>query len=95
MFICLEVECNLIKLSENQPKDEFARHTAAIQLRVPQNALDSTLGELAKLGSVKSRNITAEEVGDRIVDFQAQLSNLRRTEANLQKIMDKALTTDK
>jgi outer membrane murein-binding lipoprotein Lpp len=81
---------DLIKLSENQPKDEFARHTAAIQLRVPQNALDSTLDELAKLGSVKSRNITAEEVGDRIIDFQAQLSNLRRTEANLQKIMDKA-----
>lgn len=81
---------DLIKLSENQPKDEFARHTAAIQLRVPQNALDSTLGELASLGSVKSRNITAEEVGSRIVDFQAQLSNLRRTETNLQKIMDKA-----
>jgi archaellum component FlaC len=81
---------DLIKLSENQPKDEFARHTAAIQLRVPQNALDLTLGELAKLGNVKSRNITAEEVGDRIVDFQAQLSNLRRTEASLQKIMDKA-----
>jgi outer membrane murein-binding lipoprotein Lpp/archaellum component FlaC len=81
---------DLIKLSENQPKDEFARHTAAIQLRVPQNALNSTLDELAKLGSVKSRNITAEEVGSRIVDFQAQLSNLRRTETNLQKIMDKA-----
>jgi archaellum component FlaC len=81
---------DLIKLSENQPKDEFARHTAAIQLRVPQNALDSTLAKLAKLGSVKSRNITAEEVGDRIIDFQAQLSNLRRAETNLQKIMDKA-----
>ncbi len=83
---------DLIKLSENQPKDEFARHTAGIQLRVPQNALNSTLDELAKLGSVKSRNITAEDVGSRIVDFQAQLSNLRRTETNLQKIMDKAGT---
>lgn len=81
---------DLIKLAENQPKDEFARHTALIQMRVPQSSLDRTLDSLAKLGSVKSRNITAEDAGDRIVDFQAQLGNLRRTEANLQKIMDKA-----
>jgi Domain of unknown function (DUF4349) len=81
---------DLIKLAENQPKDEFARYTALIQMRVPQSSLDRTLDSLAKLGSVKSRNITAEDAGDRIVDFQAQLGNLRRTEANLQKIMDKA-----
>ncbi|PAX53037.1 DUF4349 domain-containing protein [Brunnivagina elsteri] len=81
---------DLIKLAENQPKDEFARHTALMQMRVPQSSLDATLDGLAKLGSVKSRNITAEDAGDRIVDFQAQLANLRRTEANLQKIMDKA-----
>ncbi len=81
---------DLIKLTENQPKDEFARHTALIQMRVPQSSLDATLDELAKLGNVKSRNITAEDAGDRIVDFQAQLNNLRRTETNLQKIMDKA-----
>ncbi|NJL62761.1 MAG: DUF4349 domain-containing protein [Methylacidiphilales bacterium] len=81
---------DLIKLTENQPKDEFARHTGLIQMRVPQSSLDATLDELAKLGNVKNRNITAEDAGDRIVDFQAQLTNLRRTEANLQKIMDKA-----
>lgn len=80
---------DLIKLIENQPKNELSRHTATIQLRVPFQGLETTLNELSKLGSVKSRNITAEDVGTRIVDFQAQLSNLRRTEANLQKIMDK------
>lgn len=81
---------DLIKLAQNQPLDEFARSTASIQLRVPQNSLDNTLNQLAKLGIVKNRSITAEDVGDRIVDFQAQLVNLRRTETNLQKIMDKA-----
>lgn len=81
---------DLIKLAQNQPKDEFARSTASIQLRVPQTSLDDTLTQLAKLGIVKNRSITAEDVGDRIVDFQAQLVNLRRTETNLQKIMDKA-----
>jgi vacuolar-type H+-ATPase subunit I/STV1 len=81
---------DLINLKEQQPTKQTARHTASIQLRVPQNLLEPTLEELAKLGTVESRNITAEDVGDRLVDFQARLTNLRKTEANLQKIMDRA-----
>jgi flagellar biosynthesis chaperone FliJ len=81
---------DLIKLSEQQPTKENARHRASIQLRIPQNLLEPTLSELSKLGTVGNRNITAEDVGDRLVDFQARLTNLRKTEANLQKIMDRA-----
>lgn len=81
---------DLIGLNESQPTKENFRHTASIQLRVPQNLLEPTLTELAKLGTVESRNITAEDVGDRLIDFQARLTNLRKTEANLQKIMDRA-----
>lgn len=44
---------------------------------------------LRKLAIINA-NITAEDVGDRLVDFQARLTNLRKTEANLQKIMDRA-----
>jgi len=81
---------DLIGLKEQQPTKENARHTASIQIRLPQNLLEPTLEELAKLGTVENRNITAEDVGDRLVDFQARLTNLRKTEANLQKIMDRA-----
>jgi Domain of unknown function (DUF4349) len=81
---------DLIKLQEQQPKNDHTRHTASIQLRIPQNQLDATLEELAKLGTVENRQITAEDVGDRLIDFQARLNNLRKTEANLQKIMDRA-----
>jgi Domain of unknown function (DUF4349) len=81
---------DLIGLNERQPTKENSRHTASIQLRVPQNFLEPTLEELAKLGTVESRNITAEDVGDRLVDFQARLTNLQKTEANLQKIMDRS-----
>ena len=81
---------DLIKLNEQQPTKENARHRASIQLRIPQNLLEPTLSELGKLGTVENRNITAEDVGDRLVDFQARLTNLRKTEANLQKIMDRA-----
>lgn len=81
---------DLIGLKEQQPRNDNSRHTALIQLRVPQNQLEPTIEELAKLGTVENRNITAEDVGDRLVDFQARLTNLRKTEANLQKIMDRA-----
>ncbi|BAY27889.1 hypothetical protein NIES2100_77160 [Calothrix sp. NIES-2100] len=81
---------DLIGLNERQPTKENARHTASITLRVPQNQLDSTLNEIAKLGTVENRNITAEDVSNQLVDVQARLSNLRKTEANLQKIMDRS-----
>jgi Domain of unknown function (DUF4349) len=81
---------DLINLEEKQPQEDNARHTASIQMRVPQNLLDVTLDELGKLGTVQNRNITAQDVGSQLVDFQARLINLRATETNLQKIMDRA-----
>ncbi|MEH2265791.1 DUF4349 domain-containing protein [Nostoc sp.] len=81
---------DLIGLKQQQPKSDNPRYTATIQLRIPENRLEPTLEELAKLGTVDSRNITAEDVGDRLVDFQARLTNLQKTEANLQKIMDRS-----
>ncbi|MBE9002537.1 DUF4349 domain-containing protein [Nostoc sp. LEGE 12447] len=81
---------DLIGLNQQQPKSDNPRYTATIQLRIPENRLEPTLEELAKLGTVESRNITAEDVGDRLVDFQARLTNLQKTEANFQKIMDRA-----
>ncbi len=81
---------DLIKLEQQQPRNNRTPHKALIQMRVAQNLLTSTLDELAKLGTVQSRKITAQDVGDRLVDIQARLSNLRKTEANLQKIMDRA-----
>jgi vacuolar-type H+-ATPase subunit I/STV1 len=81
---------DLINLQEQQPTKKNPRHMAYLQLRVPQNLLDATLAELAKLGTVENRNITAEDVGDQLVDIQARLTNLRKTEANLQKLIDRA-----
>jgi Domain of unknown function (DUF4349) len=81
---------DLINLEEKQPQEDNARHSASIQMRVPQNFLDASLDELGKLGTVQNRNITAQDVGSQLVDFQARLINLRATETNLQKIMDRA-----
>jgi DNA repair ATPase RecN len=85
-----ERQGDLIGLNEQQPTEENPRPTASIDMRVPQNLLESTLDEIAKLGTVQNRQITVEDVSSQIVDFQARLSNLRKTETNLQKIMDRS-----
>ncbi|MEH2374864.1 MAG: DUF4349 domain-containing protein [Nostoc sp.] len=69
---------DLIGLQEQQPKNDSRRYTATIQLRIPENLLEPTLEQIAKLGTVDTRNITAEDVGDRLVDFQARLTNLQK-----------------
>jgi len=81
---------DVIGLDDQKPDNSNARHTASMQIRVPQNLLEPILSEIAKLGTVTSRTITADDVGNQLVDLQARLTNLRKTEANLQKIMDKA-----
>ena len=81
---------DLIGLQDQKPKGESDRHTASMQMRIPQNLLEPTLDELAKLGTVENRTITADDVGDQLVDYQARLTNLRKTESNLLKIMDRA-----
>lgn len=80
----------LLSLEETQLDNSYSRPSARVQMRVPQKLLETTLNELAQLGTVQSRSISAEDVGEQIVDFEARLSNLRRTETNLQKIMDKS-----
>ncbi len=81
---------DLIGLNEKLPNAESTLHTATMQMRIPQNLLEPTLDELAKLGTVESRNITAEDVSTSLVDLQARLIGLQKTEASFQKIMERA-----
>ncbi len=81
---------DLIRLEDQKPENDTGRHTAFMEVRIPQERLESSLEELTKLGTVKGRSITAEDVGSQLVDIQARLTNLRATETNLQKIMDRA-----
>jgi predicted nucleic acid-binding Zn-ribbon protein len=76
-------------LNENVPENG-SLHTAWVELRVPQANLDATLAELEELGTLRDQRITAEDVSNQLVDFEARLTNLRQTEAMLLEIMDRA-----
>lgn len=81
---------DVLNLQDNAPNRLGDRYTAYIQLRVPQENLDATLVSLETLGIVQSRSLTAEDVSNQLVDFQARLRNLRRTEEMLLDIMGRS-----
>lgn len=81
---------DLFRFEDNKPQDDTSRHTASMEIKVPQQELEPTLDKLAKLGSVQRRTLTAEDVTDQIVDNDARLRNLRKQEATLLKIMERS-----
>lgn len=81
---------DVVGLQDQVPPDESVRHVASMELRIPQAKLETTLEQLAQLGTVENRSIEAEDVSNQLVDFQARLKNLRKSEAVVLKIMDRS-----
>ncbi len=75
---------------QNDKPEKGSRQMASMQIRVPQNKLETTLDALAKLGTVQRRNLSAEDVTTQLVDVQARLRNLRQTESSLLQIMKRS-----
>ncbi|MBW4641240.1 MAG: DUF4349 domain-containing protein [Gloeocapsa sp. UFS-A4-WI-NPMV-4B04] len=90
LAIAKQHQGDLLGLEDQKSPNNSARHTVSIQIRVPQNQLDTTLDKLTTLGSVQSRTITAEDVADQLVDNQARLRNLQKTESTLLGIMQRS-----
>lgn len=61
-----------------------------ITLRVPYHRLDSVLSDIRDLGTVQQQSITVEDVSDQLVDLDARLKNLRKSEAALLDIMERS-----
>ncbi|HIK28628.1 MAG: DUF4349 domain-containing protein [Oscillatoriaceae bacterium SKW80] len=81
---------DIMGFQDNKPQDPSIRHTASIQLRVPQQRLQTALEDLAKLGTVQYRSLTAEDVSTQLVDLDARLRNLRKGEETVLKIMERS-----
>lgn len=81
---------DIIAFQDRKPPDTSMRHVASLEIRVPQERLDETLNELAKLGTVQDRSMMAEDVTNQIVDNEARLRNLRKSEEMVLKIMDRS-----
>ncbi|MEO0376962.1 MAG: DUF4349 domain-containing protein [Cyanobacteria bacterium P01_A01_bin.17] len=85
-----EQQGDILGLQDEVPANRSQRQTASMELRIPQAKLDVTLDRLTQLGEVQSRSIQAEDVSNQLVDFQARLRNLRKSEEQVLKILDRS-----
>ncbi|MBX2865787.1 MAG: DUF4349 domain-containing protein [Leptolyngbyaceae cyanobacterium MAG.088] len=79
---------DILELQDNEIEDTY--RTAYMRIRVPQANLDRLLENLSQLGTVKQQGLRAEDVSTQIVDAQARLRNLRKSEESLLKIMERS-----
>ena len=81
---------DILGFQNQKPPDSSVRQTASVEIRVPQERLETTLDTLAKLGTVENRALTAEDVTEQLVDSEARLRNLRKSEEMVLKIMERS-----
>jgi len=81
---------DILGFQNQKPPDSSVRQTATVNIRVPQEKLETTLDALAKLGSVENRGLSAEDVTTQLVDSDARLKNLRKSEEVVLKIMERS-----
>ncbi|GAA3888739.1 hypothetical protein GCM10022381_33250 [Leifsonia kafniensis] len=73
--------------TDNQPA------SANLTLRIPTSALDHTLAELKKLGTVNYVSLSSADVTQQTVDLDARITSLHTSVDRLLDLMSKATTT--
>ncbi|MEM6446724.1 MAG: DUF4349 domain-containing protein [Cyanobacteria bacterium P01_D01_bin.123] len=81
---------DVLEMNHGTPVNANSPQQAWLQLRVPQNRLDSTIVELHALGEVKHQSMSAEDVSAQLVDYEARLTNLRQAETTVLQIMERS-----
>lgn len=81
---------DVLSLDDQRAADANSHASAQMQLRVPDGRFTDTLSGLGQTGVVRAQSIAAEDLSSQIVDNSARLRNLRRTEGDILKIMDRS-----
>ena len=64
----------------------------SITIRVPQASFYDAVAEVETIGKVQNQNINGDDVSEKYVDLQAQLTNMNKQEVRLQEILGLAKT---
>jgi len=81
---------DVLSLDDQRAADANSHASAKMQVRVPDGNFTDTLSGLGQAGIVRTQSIAAEDLSSQIVDSSARLRNLRRTEGDILKIMDRS-----
>lgn len=76
-----------LNLNDTEPS---GARVVTLEIRVPQPQLEPALADLTALGRLQGRSINAQDVSDQLVDLDARLRNLRRTEASLLALLERS-----
>jgi hypothetical protein len=81
---------DVLSLDDTAKNEQGGAPSADMELRVPDYRFEATMRDLTRVGNPRARSISAEDLTTQIVDSAARLRNLRRTEADIAKIMDRS-----
>ncbi|MCE4944102.1 DUF4349 domain-containing protein [Streptomyces albulus] len=75
---------------ETSDRDPDGRHRSKLVLRVPPEHYDALLARLSGLGEVLSREVSAQDVTDQVVDVDSRVTSQRASVARIRALMDRA-----
>ena len=81
---------NVFGLDAQSAGDGSGSQSATLTIRIEATRFDAMMAQLATLGTVRSRSVRAEDLASSITDSSARLRNLKRTESDMLKIMDRS-----
>jgi hypothetical protein len=73
---------------------DLAAGSGSVVIRVPSQRFDAAMNALVHVGTVRERSASAEDLSGDITDSSAKLRNLRRTESDILRIMDRSGSVD-
>jgi Domain of unknown function (DUF4349) len=75
-------------------REEVREESATLALHIPSDRFDPALGELSSLGKVISRDQTAEDVTEQVVDLDSRIATQRASVNRVRELLAKATTVD-
>ncbi|HEY9817343.1 MAG TPA: DUF4349 domain-containing protein [Candidatus Obscuribacterales bacterium] len=88
--IARQYQGDLLSLNTTRPRDEQQPRSASLELRVPQAQLDGAIASLSELGDIQQQSLSAQDVSAQLVDYDARLRNLRKSEELVLDIMERS-----
>lgn len=75
-------------------REEVTDDSATLTLHIPSDRFDPALGELSDLGEVVSRDQTAEDVTEQVVDLDSRVATQRASVERIRALLASAATVD-
>ncbi len=79
-------------ISSSSVYDIGGRNNGQVTVRVPQTNFYQTIEQIGNLGTIRSKEISGQDVTEEFIDTGARLDNLKRQEGRLQEILSMANT---